>query len=89
MSGFFSGSFDPFWPHAVLLTAAIVASFADAAGIVMENPQWSFANVLVVGGVAIEAGGSVVRNKQRSSRWKKGLRHALCQTSKYLTLLNI
>jgi hypothetical protein len=55
MSGFFSGSFDPSWPHAVLLTAAIVASFAVAAGIVMENPKWSLANALVVGGVAIEA----------------------------------
>lgn len=55
MSGFFSGSFDPFWPHAILLTVAIAASFAVAAGIVMENPKWSLANALVVGGVAIEA----------------------------------
>jgi hypothetical protein len=55
MSGFFSGSFDPSWPHAVLLTIAIVSSFAVAIGIVMESPHWSIANVLVVGGVAIEA----------------------------------
>ena len=55
MSGFFSGSFDPFWPHAILLTSAIVASFAVAIGIVLENPKWSLANALVVGGVAIEA----------------------------------
>jgi hypothetical protein len=55
MSGFFSGSLDPFWPHAGLLTVAILASFAVAAGIVMENPKWSLANALVVGGVAIEA----------------------------------
>lgn len=55
MSGFFSGSLGPFWPHALLLTAAIAASFAVAAGIVLENPKWSLANVLVVGGVAVEA----------------------------------
>jgi hypothetical protein len=55
MSGFFSGSFDPSWPHVVLLSVAIVASFAVAIGIVMESPHWSVANVLVVGGVAIEA----------------------------------
>jgi hypothetical protein len=55
VSGFFSGSFEPFWPHSILLTASILASFAVAAGIVMENPKWSLANVLVVGGVAVEA----------------------------------
>lgn len=55
MSGFFSGTVEPFWPHAALLTIAIAASFAVAAGIVLENPKWSLANVLVVGGVAIEA----------------------------------
>jgi len=52
---FFSGSFEPFWPHSALLTTAIVASFAVAAGIVLENPKFSLANVLVVGGVAVEA----------------------------------
>ncbi len=55
ISGFFSGSFDPTWPHVTLLGIAIVASFAVATGIVLENPKWSLANVLVVGGVAIEA----------------------------------
>jgi hypothetical protein len=55
MSDFFSGSLAPFWPHIVLLTTAVAASFAVAAGIVMENPKWSLANVLVIGGVAIEA----------------------------------
>jgi hypothetical protein len=55
MSGFFSGSLDPNFPHALLLSVAIVASFAVAIGIVMENPKWSLANALVVGGVAIEA----------------------------------
>jgi hypothetical protein len=55
MSGFFSGAADPFWPHAILLTVAIVASFAVAFGIVLENPKVTVANVLVVGGVAIEA----------------------------------
>ncbi|MGC1348272.1 MAG: hypothetical protein WA858_00650 [Xanthobacteraceae bacterium] len=55
MSDFFSGSLEPFWPHVVLLMAAVAASFAVAAGIVLENPKWSLANVLVVGGVAIEA----------------------------------
>jgi hypothetical protein len=55
MSEFFSGSMEPSWPHAILLTAAISASFAVAAGIVLENPKWSLANVLVVGGVAVEA----------------------------------
>jgi hypothetical protein len=55
MSGFFSGSADPFWPHVILLTVAILASFAVAGGIVLENPKATIANVLVVGGVAIEA----------------------------------
>jgi hypothetical protein len=55
MSGFFSGSFDASWPHIVLLSVAIIASIAVAIGIVMESPHWSIANVLVVGGVAIEA----------------------------------
>src|SRR5579871_6648389 len=55
MSEFFSGSLNPFWPHVVLLAFAIAASFAVAVGIVMENPKWSLANALVVGGVAIEA----------------------------------
>jgi hypothetical protein len=55
MSGFFSGAIDALWPHVILLTVAAVASFAVAAGIVLENPKWSLANVLVVGGVAIEA----------------------------------
>jgi len=55
MSAFFSGSLNPFWPHVTLLSVAIAASFAVAVGIVMENPKWSLANVLVVGGVAFEA----------------------------------
>jgi hypothetical protein len=55
MGTFFSGSVDPFWPHVLLLTTAIVASFAVAIGIVLESPHWSIANALVVGGVAIEA----------------------------------
>jgi hypothetical protein len=55
VSGFFSGSFDSTWPHATLLTMAIVASFAVGIGIVLENPKWSLANVLVIGGVALEA----------------------------------
>ena len=55
MSEFFSGSIAPFWPHSILLTAAIASSFAVAAGIVLENPKLSLANVLVVGGVTIEA----------------------------------
>jgi len=55
MSTFFSGSLDPFWPHVILLSVAILASFAVAIGIVMESPKWSVANALVVGGVALEA----------------------------------
>lgn len=55
MGAFFSGSLDPFWPHVMLLSVAIAASFAVAVGIVLENPKWSLSNVLVVGGVAIEA----------------------------------
>jgi hypothetical protein len=55
MSTFFSGSVDPFWPHVLLLTAAIIASFAVAIGIVLESPHWSIANALVIGGVALEA----------------------------------
>jgi hypothetical protein len=55
VSGFFSGSFDSAWPHVMLLTMAIVASFAVGVGIVLEDPKWSLANVLVIGGVALEA----------------------------------
>ena len=41
--------------HGVLLAAGIVASLIVAVGIVLEEPKWSIANVLVIGGVAIEA----------------------------------
>jgi hypothetical protein len=60
MSGFFSGGVDPLWPHIILLSIAIVASASVAFGIVLENPKWSVANVLVVGGVAIEAVGTIL-----------------------------
>jgi hypothetical protein len=39
----------------LLLVFAVLASFAVAAGIVLESPHWSIANALVIGGVAIEA----------------------------------
>jgi hypothetical protein len=55
MSTFFSGLIDPVWPHVILLSVAILASFAVAVGIVLESPHWSVANALVVGGVAFEA----------------------------------
>jgi hypothetical protein len=55
VSEFFSGSLDPRWPHALLLSVAIIASFAVAVGIVMESPHWSIANALVIGGVVLEA----------------------------------
>jgi hypothetical protein len=55
VSEFFSGSLDPRWPHAILLSVAIIASFAVAVGIVMESPHWSIANALVIGGVVLEA----------------------------------
>jgi hypothetical protein len=51
----FVASLEPYSTHVFLLLIAGLASLAVAVGIVMESPKWSMANVLVVGGVAIEA----------------------------------
>ena len=50
----------PFWPHFWLLFVSILASFAVAAGIILEANEYSasthrVAKWLVIGGVAIEA----------------------------------
>jgi hypothetical protein len=60
LSNFFSGEVDPTWPHAVLLSITVLASFAVAAGIVFESPKYSesihrIATMLVIVGVAVEA----------------------------------
>ncbi len=57
---FWSGGFEPFWPHVVLLTLSIVASFAVGIGIIFERPKYSpavhrVAFWLIVGGITIEA----------------------------------
>src|ERR1700724_2043035 len=60
LSHFFSGEVDPGWPHGILLSATVLASFAVAAGILLERPKYSesvhrVATWLVLSGVAVEA----------------------------------
>jgi len=56
ISQFFSGTVDPTSPHAILIGASIVASFAVWLGIVLEAEKfWSLPTMLVTFGVAIEA----------------------------------
>jgi hypothetical protein len=60
VSRFWSGGFEPFWPHFVLLTLSVLASIAVGAGIIFERPKYSaavhrVAFWLVVGGIVIEA----------------------------------
>ena len=60
LSSFFSGDADPTWPHVILLSVTVLASFAVAAGIIFESPKYSesihrAATRLVIGGVAVEA----------------------------------
>jgi hypothetical protein len=60
LSSFFSGEVNPTWPHVILLSVTVLASFAVAAGIVFESPKYSesihrVATRLVIGGVAVEA----------------------------------
>ncbi len=60
LSSFFSGDVDPTWPHVILLSVTVLASFAVAAGIIFESPKYSesihrAATRLVIGGVAVEA----------------------------------
>jgi hypothetical protein len=57
---FFSGGVDPGWPHGILLSITVLASFAVAAGILLERPKYSesvhrIATWLVLCGVAVEA----------------------------------
>ena len=60
LSQFFSGGVDPLWPHLVLLSVSVLASFAVGAGIVFESPKYSesvhrTATRLVIAGVIVEA----------------------------------
>jgi hypothetical protein len=60
LSHFFSGEVDPFWPHVVLLSMSVLASFAVGAGIIFESPKYStsvhrVATQLVIAGVIVEA----------------------------------
>ena len=57
---FISGDLEPFWPHVVLLSLAVLASIAVGAGIIFERPRYPpavhrVAFWLVVAGIAIEA----------------------------------
>jgi hypothetical protein len=60
LSLFFSGEVDPFWPHVILLSVSVLASFAVGAGIIFESPKYS-AHVQhvamwgVIAGVVVEA----------------------------------
>lgn len=60
VSRFWSGGFEPFWPHVVLLSLSVLASIAVGAGILLERPKYSatvhrVAFWLVVGGIVVEA----------------------------------
>jgi hypothetical protein len=60
VSRFLSGDLEPFWPHVVLLSVAVLASIAVGGGIIFERPKYPpsvhrVAFWLVVGGIAIEA----------------------------------
>ena len=60
LNSFFSGDVDPLWPHIVLLTASVLASFAVGGGIIFESPKYSeavhrVATKLVIIGVVVEA----------------------------------
>jgi hypothetical protein len=60
VSAFTSGGLEPFWPHFVLLSLSILASFAVGAGIIFESPKYSAAAHqvalwLVIVGVVAEA----------------------------------
>jgi hypothetical protein len=60
LSHFFSGEVDPFWPHIILLSVTVAASFAVGAGIIFEAPKYSesvhrIAVRLVIAGVVVEA----------------------------------
>jgi hypothetical protein len=60
LSAVLSGDAAPLWPHIILLGVTVLASFAVAAGILLESPKYSealhgLASKLVIGGVAIEA----------------------------------
>ena len=60
LSNFFSGQVDSLWPHVVLLTGSVLASFAVGGGIIFESPKYServhrIATKLVIAGVVVEA----------------------------------
>jgi hypothetical protein len=60
VSAFISGDFEPFWPHFILLSLSVAASFAVGAGIIFEAPRYSVsvhrvALWLVIMGVVVEA----------------------------------
>jgi hypothetical protein len=60
LSAVLSGTAEPFWPHLVLISVSVAASFAVAGGIIFESPKYSpaihrIATSLVIGGVAVEA----------------------------------
>jgi hypothetical protein len=60
LSAVLSGTAEPFWPHCVLISISVLASFAVAGGIIFESPKYSpathrVATWLVIGGVAVEA----------------------------------
>jgi hypothetical protein len=60
LSSFLSGGADPFWPHVILLSVSVLASFAVGAGIIFEGPKYSesvhrIGLWLVIGGVVVEA----------------------------------
>jgi hypothetical protein len=60
---FFSGGVDPSTPHRVLILVTVAAGIAVGGGIVLDELRhgkfWSLPTILVVVGIAIEAGGTI------------------------------
>jgi hypothetical protein len=59
-SHFFSGGVDPTWPHGILLSISVLASFAVGAGIIFESHKYPeaiqrIAMLAVIVGVIVEA----------------------------------
>jgi hypothetical protein len=56
LSGIFSGTADPYWPHFVLIGGSIVFGAFVGIGVILEaENRRSFATMLVVVGIAFEA----------------------------------
>jgi hypothetical protein len=56
IGAFFSGGIDPYWPHCILIGVTLLGSAAVTWGLIRESERfWTLTNLLIVGGVIIEA----------------------------------